>query len=75
MCYLKLPLHLSCVGVGLRGVVSIVMSLVLEEKSLHEDISVSPADGRRMIFIVGGVVTLSLVINASLAQHALSLLG
>eukprot|EP01041_Mallomonas_annulata_P008243 gene8243-16953_t len=56
---------------GVRGAVGITLALILVESSLHNHINVNNTDVHRLFFLVGGVVTLTLLINATLANKVL----
>lgn len=56
----------------MRGAVGIALALVLAQSATSE---LQTDEGQRIFFLVGGVATLTLVINASLAQTVLYALG
>jgi solute carrier family 9 (sodium/hydrogen exchanger), member 10/11 len=60
---------------GLRGAVGLALALVIQQLADKHKLVISEEEGSRLLFIVGGVVTLTLVINATGAQRILYALG
>lgn len=60
---------------GLRGAVSMALALALRHSASDGLIDVSERDGSRLFIIVGGVATLTLIINATTSQRMLNWLG
>lgn len=56
---------------GLRGGVALALALLLENSAVTGFINVSAEDGHKVAFLVGGVTTLTLIINAVLASPLL----
>lgn len=54
---------------GLRGALSIALAMILENNSSTDDLS--SEETSRILFYVGGIVTLSLLCNATLARKVL----
>ena len=58
---------------GLRGALGIVLALIVEIN--HEDLGLSKYESDRLFFYVGGIATLTLVINATTSEWVLNYLG
>ena len=58
---------------GLRGALGITLALVVESE--REQLGLSSRDANRFFFYVGGLATLTLLINGVFAAPMLSLLG
>lgn len=56
---------------GLRGAVGLALALVIQQLAAEHKLVISNEEGSRLLFLVGGVVTLTLVINATGAQRIL----
>lgn len=57
---------------GLRGALGMALGLLVIDYS--EYVGIAEEDANRLFFYVGGVVTLSLLVNGSLCSHVLNLL-
>ena len=58
---------------GLRGALGIVLALIVEIN--REQLDLSKEDADRFFFFIGGIATLTLLINATLAKNVLDYLG
>ena len=56
---------------GLRGAVGLALALVIQQLAAENKLVISNEEGSRLLFLVGGVVTLTLVINATGAKRIL----
>ena len=59
----------------MRGAVGMTLAVVIEQSAKQAIIDVSQEEGSRMLFIAGGVIALTLIINATGAQSILYSLG
>jgi hypothetical protein len=51
------------------------LALVVQQMSETHELSISAEEGSRIFFVTGGVISLTLIINATLAQRLLYALG
>ncbi len=58
---------------GLRGALAIALALIVQEKS--DDLGITQKQGEDLFFYVGGIATLTLLINATTAKSLLLYLG
>ena len=64
---------INTVWAGLRGALGIVLALIIE---INQDkLGISKEDADRQFFYIGGIATLTLIINATLAEKILLALG
>lgn len=60
---------------GLRGAIGMALALVIEQAAERKTLDIGENVGSKVLFIVGGVTTLTLTINAVSAQSVLNALG
>ena len=60
---------------GLRGAVSMAISLTLSQSVINGQTTLNAIDAHRMFVLVGGCATLTLAVNAMLSSHILKCLG
>jgi NhaP-type Na+/H+ or K+/H+ antiporter len=56
---------------GFRGAVSIALALTVYQSTIHGKTKISERDAERLMFLVGGLVALTLLINATTARWIL----
>jgi NhaP-type Na+/H+ or K+/H+ antiporter len=61
------------VWAGLRGALAIALSLIVYGE--HEEIGISKKEADHLLFWIGGIAALTLLVNATTAQHVLVWLG
>jgi NhaP-type Na+/H+ or K+/H+ antiporter len=60
---------------GLRGAVGLALAIVVDQEAKREGSSIAAKDGSRMMFMVGGFASLTLLINGTTTALLLSKLG
>ena len=64
---------INTVWAGLRGALGIVLSLIVEIN--YDNLGISKHDASLQFFYIGGIATLTLIINAPTAEKVLLALG